>query len=636
MKKVLLSLCMFLFALSLFGQEYSIIDRRAIKLHEEAEELSKMRRYDEAIEKYQASFERSSDFFESYIKMSQLLLTKRAYEEALEIAHKGEARVKKESHFMADLGWLITNIYLQSGEFERALRKMDDVVPLLTEKFTNTSYYKETKKQLDFIARELERPKDILKERLPSPINQFKLQYFPVLTADSKKMLFTKRDGLNSYEHEDIFVAYSKGEEWTEPVPIDPIINTRYNEGTCTISADGNILIFTSCDSPDSFGSCDLYITYKINGSWQKPSNMGKTINSRSWDSQPSLSADGSMLFFSSNRRGGFGGNDIWYSHRLEDGSWSEVENVGAAINTPQDEVSPFIYFNNEQLFFASEGHMGFGGKDLYMSRLKNGEFEKPENLGYPINDHQDQLALFITAQQDYAYYTENTYNGGAIDSSLLYRFNFPAEIDLGEKLIITEGRIVNSKTNEPIDARLSLVGLANDSTLYQFRSDGESGDFIMIYPDKTFSGLYVEKPGFIPRIYNVEKDSLKDIKNMKIQLSPAVAGEQFIFENVFFDFDKSDLKPESLSSLKRLNNFLNENPQLSITIRGHTDNVGAPAYNQTLSLQRAESVKKHLESQGISPDKLQVLGRGDQEPLRPNDSEENKALNRRIDIILQ
>src|SRR5690554_3261602 len=636
MKKVILSIWFFLLALGLHGQEYSIIDRRAIKLHEEAEELSKRRRYDEAVEKYQASFERSSDFFESYIKMSQLLLTKGDYQKALEIAQKGERRVKKGNPFLADFGWLIINIYLKSGAFAEAMDKMNGTSPLLSAEFTGTAYYKELKEKLDFVAAHLDNPKEITKERLPYPLNQFQLQYFPVLTADSRKILFTKRDGLNSYEHEDIFVAYENMGEWTEPVPIDESINTRYNEGTCTISADGNILIFTSCDAPDSFGSCDLYISYKINGSWQKAANMGKTINSRSWDSQPSLSADGSMLFFSSNRRGGYGGNDIWYSHRLEDGSWAEVKNLGSRINTPQDEVSPFIYFNNELLFFASDGHMGFGGKDLFMSKLEQEGFSEPENLGYPINDHQDQLALFITAQQDFGYYTENTYNQGKVDSSLIYRFNFPVEIDLGDKLVVTEGQIFNAKTNEPLDARLSLVSLDNDSTLYQFRSDGESGAFIMIYPDKTFSGLYVEKPGFVPKIYNVEKDSLKNINNMQIELSPAVAGEQFIFENVFFDFDQTELKPESQSSLKRLYNFLTENPKLSIMITGHTDNVGNAAYNQNLSLRRAESVQAFLEEQGIAPDRLQVKGMGDQQSLKPNDSEENRAFNRRIEIVLK
>jgi outer membrane protein OmpA-like peptidoglycan-associated protein/tetratricopeptide (TPR) repeat protein len=636
MKHAILTLSLLLFAFGLFGQEYSIIDRRAIKLHEEAEELVQSRRYDEAIEKYKASFERSADFFESYIKMSQVLLTKGDYLQALEVALKGEGRVKKNEVFLADFGWLIVNIYLRMGSFEKALQKMEKISPLLTPDFKQTDYYEEIKKQMDFITEEFENPKEIKKERLAYPFNQFQLQYFPVLTADSKKILFTKRDGLNSYDHEDIFVAYEDMGSWTDPVPIAPSINTRYNEGTCTISADGNILIYTSCDAPDSFGSCDLYISYKVNGSWQKPSNMGKTINSRSWDSQPSLSADGSMLFFSSNRRGGFGGNDIWHSYRLEDGSWSEASNIGPHINTDKDEISPFIYFNNEILFFASSGHLGFGGKDLFLSNLEEGQFASPENLGFPINDHKDQLALFITAQQDYAYYTENTYNEGKVDSSHLYRFNFPKEIDLGEKLVITEGNIVNSKNGKPIAANLSLVSLSNDSTLYQFRSDGESGDFIMIYPDKSFSGLYVEKKGFLPKIFNVEKDSLKDIKNMKISLIPVASGEQFVFENVFFDFDKAELNPESLSSLKRLNNFMKENPDLSIIIVGHTDNVGLPEYNENLSMHRAESVKDYLESHGVLPKRLKIQGMGDKQPLLPNDREENRAMNRRIEILVQ
>src|SRR5690606_38007707 len=141
-----------------------------------------------------------------------------------------------------------------------------------------------------------------------------------------------------------------------------------------------------------------------------------------------------------------------------------------------------------------------------------------------------------------------------------------------------------------------------------------------------------VEKPGFIPKIYNVEKDSLKDIKNMKIQLAPAASGEQFIFENVFFDFDKADLKQESFSSLKRLYNFLIENPDLSIIIVGHTDNVGLSDYNDTLSLKRAESVQHYLVSKGIAPDRLKIDGAGDKQPLKANDTEENRAFNRRIE----
>lgn len=636
--RVALFVFVFLFGLqSLEAQTYSIIDGRAIKLHEQGDELVKSRMYDEAIERYKASIQREANFLESYIKWGRLLLTKGNHDEALTVVNRGEARASKASvKVKSDFSWLKLNIYLAQGEFERAISEFETSRLLFDESFKKSPDFNQIKDQIEFVSKNIDNKLLIKKERLPEPINGYTLQYFPVLTADSKKLLFTKRDGIENHQTEDIFVAfYDEETGWSKPSGISDRINTFYNEGTCTISADGNILIYTSCDAPDSFGSCDLYVAYKVNGQWQKSQNMGRNVNSRSWDSQPSLSADGRILFFSSNRRGGFGGNDIWYSLRMPDGSWAEAKNLGSTINTPKDEVSPFIYFNNEILFFASNGHQGFGGMDLFVSRVENGEFTEPENLGYPINDHKDQFSLFITAQRDYAYYTESNYNQGKVERSFLYRFKFPEQIALGEKLVVSQGKVLNSKTGQPIDAKLSLVSLSNDSTMYQFRSDGKTGEFMMIYPDRSFSGLYVEKKGYLPKIYNVERDNLKNQENLEISLTPIASGEEFVFENIFFDFDRDELKPESKSSLLRLLEFLKENPSVRIQITGHTDNVGSATYNQSLSQRRAESVKQFLLSKGIPEARLLSEGKGDQEPLRPNDTAENRALNRRITISI-
>jgi len=637
MRIALLLFCLISSVTVTLGQTYSIIDSRAIKLHEQGDELVKNRLYDEAIEKYKASIQREASFLESYIKWGRVLLTRGNPIEALEVVSKGEARATKASdRIKGDFSWLKLYLFLSIGEFEKAIQEFDNANNLLDSSFKQTPDYFQIKSKIEFISNQLKKRLFIEKERLPDPINAFNLQYFPVLTADSKKLLFTKRDGIEQHLTEDIFVSFYDEElGWSKPSGISDKINTHYNEGTCTISADGNILIYTSCDAPDSFGSCDLYVAYKVNGQWQRSQNMGKNVNSRSWDSQPSLSADGRILFFSSNRRGGYGGNDIWYSLRLPDGSWSEAKNLGPVINTPKDEVSPFIYFNNEILFFASNGHEGFGGMDIFVSRVVNGEFSTPENLGYPINDHQDQFSLFITAQRDFAYYTESYFKGGKVERSLLYRFKFPDDIALGEKLVVSQGKVLNSKTGLPIDAKLSLVSLSNDSTLYEFRSDGKTGEFMMIYPDRSFSGLYVEKKGYLPKIYNVERDNLKDQENLEISLTPIAAGEAFVFENIFFDFDKDELRQESMSSLLRLLEFLKENPQVNILITGHTDNVGTTTYNQILSQRRAESVRQFLLSKGIPEARLLSEGKGDQEPIRPNDTAENRALNRRITISI-
>lgn len=639
MRPVYLFLIGFLLSLQVSAQQYSIIDSRAIKMYQEGEELTLSRRYDEALGKYRAAIAREGSFLEAYVKASQLLITLGDLEEAEKLALAGKSRLSGKNatpKHAADFGWLFSNLYLKQGKFKEAYQQFQEVDPLLDEAFRKSMYYSQMKSQMDFLGTQLGDIGEITKEVLPFPLNEYQLQYFPVLTADGNQILFTKRDGTGNFDKEDIYTAFIKEDGgWTPPQGISQTINSPYNEGTCSVTADGNILIYTSCDAPDSQGSCDLYIAYRVNGAWQRPSNMGPKVNSRSWDSQPSLSADGRLLFFSSNRKGGYGGNDIWYSVRQNDGTWAEAKNLGNILNTPKDEISPFMFFNNEILFFSSDGHQGFGGMDIFLSRVKDGQFQSPENLGLPINDQLDQVALFITAQKDYAYYTElsKAESESENDRSLLYRFKFPEEIYLGENLTVTEGKVFNAKTGEPVDATLSLVSLTNDSTLYQFKSDGKTGDFMMLYPEKAVSGLYVEKKGFLPKIYNVERDKLQNVKDLKVELTPVASGEEFVFENVFFDFDRYDLKSESLSSLKRLFKFLTENPNVNVLITGHTDNIGNAGYNQTLSLERAKSVQQYLVKAGLHSGRILVEGKGDTQPMVPNTTPQNQALNRRITI---
>lgn len=637
MRPVFFGILFFLTLVYAQGQTYSIVDGKAIKLFQEAEELSISRQYDQAIAKYQAAIAREASFLEAYVKMSQLYITQGKYPEAEKIAIAGKQRLAGKNATpknVADFGWVFTNLYLKQGRFVEALDQFQAMEHLLDESFKKSVYYVEMKGQMDFLESQLQHAKSIDKQKLKEPLNQFQLQYFPVLTADGEQILFTKRDGTGNNDKEDIFTAYLEPNgSWTNPISIAQTINSIYNEGTCSVTADGKILIYTSCDAPDSEGSCDLYIAYKVNGFWQRPTNMGKKVNSSSWDSQPSLSADGRILFFSSNRKGGFGGNDIWYSVMQKDKTWSEAKNLGRVVNSAKDEISPFMFFNNEILFYSSNGHQGFGGMDIFLSRVEKGEFQKPENLGLPINDQLDQVALFITAQKDYAYFTELTTEANANDRSLLYRFKFPEEIYLGENLTVTEGKVLNSKTGEPIDATLSLVSLTNDSTLYQFQSDGKTGEFMMLYPDKAISGLYVEKKGYLPKIFNVERDKIKNVKDLKVELTPVASGEEFVFENVFFEFDKYTLENESLSSLKRLRKFLIENPNVNILITGHTDNIGSSTYNKQLSLQRAKSVQDYLVEQGLHPGRVLTEGKGDNQPMVPNTTAQNQALNRRITI---
>ena len=638
MSKLALVFFLTLLAFSAEAQTYSVTDGVAIKFFQEGENLLYFKRYPEALQKYQAAWERSVTFFEAYQKGTQLLISQGRLSEAEALVGKGKSVVlPAKKQYAVDFAWLLSSIYLKQGRFEEASLEFQVVEQGATEEFKKGSYFFEMKQQVDFLRRQLPLKMNINKEVLPSPLNAFPLQYFPVLTADGKQLFFTKRGGTAAFDKEDIYISKAESSQiWTAPQSISAKINSSYNEGTCSVTADGNFLIFTSCDAPDSQGSCDLYSAEKVGGEWQAPKNMGAKINSSFWDSQPSLSADGRLLFFSSDRRGGLGGNDIWYASRKADGSWSEAQNLGAPINTPKDEISPFLFFNNETLFFASDGHLGFGGMDIFLSRVSAGLFQKPENLGLPINDHLDQVALFITAQKDYAYYSELSTSSSASDRAFLYRFKFPEEIKIGENLTVTGGQVIHAKTGQPISAQLSLVSLANDSTRYQFQSNVENGSFLMLYPEQDAAGLYVEKVGFLPKIYNVDRDSIQNVKDLKVELVPIASGEEFVFENVFFDFDSFGLKQESLSSLRRLHRFLQRNPKVYIRITGHTDNLGSDEYNLRLSLQRAQSVQQYLVGEGIPSDRIQVVGKGFREPMVANNNASNQARNRRITVSIQ
>ncbi|WP_332913012.1 hypothetical protein [Algoriphagus boritolerans] len=291
MRPVFLFLIVFFVVLQTEAQTYSIVDSRAIKLFQEGEDLTLSRQYDQAIEKYQAAIAREGSFLEAYVKASQLMITQGKLKEAEEIALTGKGKLSGKNataKHVADFGWLFSNLYLKQGKFTEAYRQFQEVDPLFDAAFKKSMYYNEMKVQMDFLGQELGDVRSIAKEKLESPLNEFQLQYFPVLTADGEQILFTKRDGTGNFDKEDIFTAYlDENGNWTKPQSLAQTINSPFNEGTCSVTADGKILIYTSCDAPDSQGSCDLYIAYKMNGDWQRPTNMGTRVNSRSWDSQP-------------------------------------------------------------------------------------------------------------------------------------------------------------------------------------------------------------------------------------------------------------------------------------------------------------------------------------------------------------
>ena len=468
-------------------------------------------------------------------------------------------------------------------------------------------------------------------------LNSFPLQYFPVLTADGNTIIYTVRLGVQFHDDENIVTStkYENG-EWAKPISVSPNINSQFNEGTCTISADGRTLIFTTCEGRRSYGSCDLYISTKVGDEWSVPKNLGKNINTRSWESQPALSADGRKLFFVSDRGGGFGRRDIWLSVKDKDNVWQRAVNLGPTINTVEDEVSPFMHVNGTTLFFASKGFPGFGGFDLYKSDLIDTIWQEPENLGYPLNTYEDQVSLFVSTDGKRGYYSFERKWQTEENQSFLYEFEFPDDGILENRSIYLTGNIYDEETRKPLGANIELYNLGEENPISLFTSDPETGKYFSILNEKGNIILYIDRQGYLFQSETFEVDVNKSNSITKdIYLKPIKKGTTVRLNNIFFEFNSAKLTEESKTELNKVIGFLKDNPRTRITISGHTDDQGTDEYNMKLSEQRAKAVFNFLIDNGIPGENLTSVGFGESRPLISKTDEESRKLNRRIEFSI-
>ncbi|MEP6711786.1 MAG: OmpA family protein [Ferruginibacter sp.] len=462
-------------------------------------------------------------------------------------------------------------------------------------------------------------------------INSTALEYFPSLTIDGSKMIFTRR--LNN--DEDFYETNFTNGQWAKAKPVSGKINTNLNEGAQTISQDGQWLIFTGCNYPEGSGSCDLYIAYKTkNGNWTEPENLGPQINTEFWESSPSLSPDKRDLYFSSNRPGGYGGKDIWVTHRSSAGKWSTPENLGAEINTTGDEGCPFIHADNQSLYFNSTGHPGYGMTDLFVSRKTiDDNWNTPENLGYPVNTIDDEGSLIVSSGGKTSYYASD---GGDTRGGLdLYSFELRDDIK-ALKTYWVKGKVFDKKTNEGLPSSVELTDIGSRKLISKLQTD-EDGNYLVTLPAGKDYAFNVNRKGYL--FYS---DNFSMINNLpdsplvvNIPLQPIEKGASIVLKNIFFDVNKFDLKSESLSELDKVISLLGDNPRLSILISGFTDNVGKPADNLLLSINRAKAVTMYIQSKGIAIKRLSAKGFGEQKPIASNNTEAGKAQNRRTELSI-
>lgn len=465
---------------------------------------------------------------------------------------------------------------------------------------------------------------------LGNGINSKDLEYFPSLTIDGKQMIFTRRVASD----EDFYVSDYVDGKWSEAKQIGGKINTNLNEGAQNISQDGRLLIFTGCNYPEGEGSCDLYFSVQTNSGWSEPQNLGPVINTDFWESSPSLSPDKRDLYFASSRAGGFGGRDIWVTHRLPSGKWSRPENLGEAVNTSGDESCPFMHADNETLYFNSNGHPGYGMTDLYFSKkINDSSWLMAQNLGYPVNTIDDQGSLIVAADGKTAYYASDGADAfGGLD---IYSFQLREDVR-PLKTLWVKGKVFDKKTQEGLPSAVELTDIKDGNLISKIQTD-EEGNYLVTLPVGKDYAFNVNRRGYLfySDNFSLLKKNSDSVFLVNIPLQPIEAGAAIVLKNIFFETGKFELQKESKSELDKLVSLLNENPNLKIQIDGHTDNVGSEKDNLLLSANRAKAVVGYLLSKQVKAGRLTHKGFGSSKPVADNSTENGKALNRRTELSI-
>ena len=578
----------------------------------------------------------------------------------------------KEDPDFEEAYWLISQTYKQMGDetntiyyLQKAakprLKNYKKTCYLLGKEYYSTGKYKEARNS--FVnagdrysewVKKCDEATELKKHPVPfHPKNLTKVNtdyddYWPSITADGTKISITvqvgRREGQSATSaQEDIYESHfyineKTGEgEWSKSESIGSPTNTPQNEGAQSFSVDGRYMFLVKCDQASSVGGCDIYYSIRRGNTWSPPKNAGRPLNTQFWETSPSFSPAGDEIFFSSNRPGGLGGQDIWVSKVKirEDGSliFTEPTNLGSTINTKEDEFSPFIHADDKTLYFSSKGHPGLGGYDIYCSHRddKNKEWNAPKNIGYPINTHRDEMGFCVNAQGDKAYLSSNGIlkNGRGKD---IYEIDLPEELR-PERMEFFEGKVWNAKENRPLQAKIEVYKLENEKVVFQSVSDEMTGEFQAFLPISEDYGYSVTKKGFMPFSGQLERQSDNKKETKAVNMTAISIGAVAPLNNIFFDFDSNTLKKESFGELKRIIRFLAENPKANIELAGHTDSIGSREYNIKLSERRAKAVYEYMIKHGVPEDRISYKGYGPDLPIASNETDEGRAKNRRTEI---
>lgn len=493
-------------------------------------------------------------------------------------------------------------------------------------------------------------------ENLGPRINSEVSDYGVLISADGQQMMFTSRRSnttggrLNKVTNEyfeDIYTCRLEKGEWTDPVPMEPPVNTNGNDASVGLYTDGRTMVIYR----DERGMGDLYESRRTGDRWSEPVSMGPQVNSKGHESSAWYSFDRKWLYFVSDREGGIGGQDIWRSPWVDElRTWGEPENLGPMVNSVHDEDGIFVHPDGRTIYFSSKGHTTMGGYDVFKSELNGDQWTKAANLGWPVNGPDDDLFFVLTADGRTGYFSSVRMSGMGEDD--LYRVNFLSDESVNDMVsaaggapvtqgathntVMLKGTVKDLRMLAGLDAVVELKDLTDAHLVLSLRTDPATGEFLAVVPGGRDYALHVRAPGHLFRSEHItvpEGGGGNVDLDLNITLQPLAAGQQEVMRNVFFEKDRADLNKASLAELDALLSLLRDNPGLRLEIGAHTDSDGSVAHSEELSSARAKAVKDHLVANGVKEDRLEAKGYGSIRPIVPNGSDANKQRNRRTEV---
>lgn len=506
-------------------------------------------------------------------------------------------------------------------------------------------------------------PARVFIDNIGAEVNSPNPEYGSVISADESVIIFTSRRPTSTgaeegYYPEDIFISTKVNGKWTPARNMGKPINTEQHDATAGLSPDGTKLFVYI----DEKGNGNLFECNLKGTEWSKPEKLNENINTKYHESSASLGYDGKTLYFVSQREGGIGSRDIYSSPLNVKGKWDKAINLGPQINTMYGEEGAVIHPDGKTIYFSSQGHKTMGGYDIFKSVFENGKWSEPENLGFPINTPDDDVFFTISASGKRGYYTSSNTSGfGEKD---IYVITFlgpekPVVLNTEDNLLasiaapvketviapsveikaaqvtLLRGVITDAMTQKPLEAQIELVDNTKNEVIATFSSNSASGKYLVSLPAGKNYGIAVKRDGYLFHSENFDIPNSAAFQEVvkDVELKNVAVGSKIVLKNIFFDFDKATLRPESTNELERLIKLLNDVPTLKIEISGHTDSKGAAAYNQKLSENRSKSVVDYLVSKGIKADRLTFKGYGLEQPIATNDTDEGRQMNRRTEF---